>query len=193
MSRPGGVSRPGATDRPGGTDNRGDEEIGPGRDKALVYLAETLPLPVIDPDSGPMPAVSEPRSASAQAGLARVARGGALNLGGALVSAVASLGLTVIVTHSFSKAVAGAFFIAMSLFLIVEAVANLGAYNGAIYFIARLRALNAERRIPAIMRATIIPVLISSVLGAVAVRLPVSAGVPGATPLPAGATGGRRV
>jgi O-antigen/teichoic acid export membrane protein len=170
MSRPGGVSRPGATDRPGGTDNRGDEEIGPGRDKALVYLAETLPLPVIDPDSGPMPAVSDqPRSASAQAGLARVARGGALNLGGALVSAVASLGLTVIVTHSFSKAVAGAFFIAMSLFLIVEAVANLGAYNGAIYFIARLRALNAERRIPAIMRATIIPVLISSLLGAVAV------------------------
>jgi O-antigen/teichoic acid export membrane protein len=151
-------------------DDRADEGISPGRDKALVYLAETLPLPVIDPDSGPIPAVRDrSRSTPAQAGLARVARGGALNLGGALVSAVASLGLTVIVTHSFSKAVAGAFFIAMSLFLIVEAVANLGAYNGAIYFIARLRALHAERRIPAILRATIIPVLISSVLGAVAV------------------------
>jgi O-antigen/teichoic acid export membrane protein len=163
MSRPGGLSRPGG-------DGRADEGIGLGRDKALVYLAETLPLPVIDPDSGPMPAVRDrSRSTPAEVGLARVARGGALNLGGALVSAVASLGLTVIVTHSFSKAVAGAFFIAMSLFLIVEAVANLGAYNGAIYFIARLRALHAERRIPAIMRATIIPVLISSVLGAVAV------------------------
>jgi O-antigen/teichoic acid export membrane protein len=163
MSRPGGLSRPGG-------DGRADEGIGLGRDKALVYLADTLPLPVIDPDSGPMPAVRDrSRSTPAEVGLARVARGGALNLGGALVSAVASLGLTVIVTHSFSKAVAGAFFIAMSLFLIVEAVANLGAYNGAIYFIARLRALHAERRIPAIMRATIIPVLISSVLGAVAV------------------------
>jgi O-antigen/teichoic acid export membrane protein len=159
--------------RPGDVDNRADGGIDASHDKALVYLAETLPLPVIDPDGGPMPAVTErpgkDRSAPAQAGLARVARGGALNLGGALVSAVASLGLTVVVTHSFSKAVAGAFFIAMSLFLIVEAVANLGAYNGAIYFIARLRALNAERRIPAIMRATLIPVLVSSVLGAVAV------------------------
>lgn len=101
--------------------------------------------------------------------LARVARGGALNLGGALLSAIASLGLTVVVTQNFSRSVAGAFFVAMSLFLIVEAVANLGAYNGAIYFIARLRALHADRRIPAIMRATVIPVLISSTAGALAV------------------------
>lgn len=103
------------------------------------------------------------------AGLALVARGGALNLGGALLSAIASIGLTVVVTESFSRSVAGAFFVAMSLFLIVEAVANLGAYNGAIYFIARLRALHADRRIPAIMRATVIPVLISSVAGALTV------------------------
>jgi O-antigen/teichoic acid export membrane protein len=101
--------------------------------------------------------------------LAWVARGGALNLGGALLSAIASLGLTVVVTQNFSRSVAGAFFVAMSLFLIVEAVDNLGAYNGAIYFIARLRALHADRRIPAIMRATVIPVLISSTAGALAV------------------------
>src|SRR5258708_14236991 len=104
-----------------------------------------------------------------RAGLARVARGGATNLGGALLSAIASLGLTVVVTQNFSRSVAGAFFVAMSLFLIVEAVANLGAYNGTIYFIARLRALHADRRIPAIMRATVIPVLISSAAGALAV------------------------
>lgn len=102
-------------------------------------------------------------------GLARVARGGLVNLGGALLSAIATLGITVVVTHNFSRSVAGAFFVAMSLFLIVEAVANLGAYNGAIYFIARLRALHADRRIPAIMRATVIPVLISSAAGALAV------------------------
>ncbi len=153
----------------------------PKEDRPLVYLAETLPLPAIDPDTPPETyAKAAPAARSADAsqagarpgvhpGLARVARGGVLNLAGAFVSAVASLGLTVIVTHNFSRPVAGAFFIAMSLFLIVEAVANLGAYNGAIYFIARLRALHAERRIPAIMRATIVPVLISSVAGAAAV------------------------
>ena len=98
-----------------------------------------------------------------------MARGGALNLGGALISAIATLGLTIIVTQNFSPTVAGAFFVAMSAFLIVEAVANLGAYNGTIYFIARLRVLHAERRIPAIMRATIVPVVISSILAAIAV------------------------
>jgi O-antigen/teichoic acid export membrane protein len=126
----------------------------------ITYLERTLPLPAID-------ATAFERTAE-RADLARVARGGALNLGGALLSAIASLGLTVVVTQNFSRPVAGAFFVAMSLFLIVEAAATLGAYNGTIYFIARLRALNADRRIPAIMRATVIPVVISSMVGALA-------------------------
>jgi O-antigen/teichoic acid export membrane protein len=161
--------------------DQAEARFSPQDDRPLVYLAETLPLPAIDAEpeaanAGPKAANAGPKAANAgakpaDAGLARVARGGALNLGGALVSAVASLGLTVIVTHSFSRPVAGAFFVAMSLFLIVEAVANLGAYNGVIYFIARFRTLHAERRIPAIMRATIVPVLISSVLGAAAVAV----------------------
>ena len=137
------------------------------------YLAETLPLPAIDlamfDSPADSPAGSPADTEAGGTGLARVARGGVLNLGGALLSAVASLGLTVVVTQSFSRSVAGAFFVAMSLFLIIEAIANLGAYNGTIYFIARLRALYADRRIPAIMRATVIPVLISSTAGALAV------------------------
>lgn len=112
--------------------------------------------------------VGSQRTAAAGAnGLARVARGGAINLFGAIVSAAASVGLTVIVTRNFDKSVVGTFFVAISLFLMVEAITNLGAYNGTIYFIARLRALHAERRIPAIIRATVIPVAISSVLCAV--------------------------
>ena len=97
-----------------------------------------------------------------------MARGGLVNLAGAVISAASSVTLTVIVTRNFSRSVVGTFFVAMSLFLIVEAVTNLGAYNGTIYFIARLRALQAERRIPAILRATVIPVVISSVIGAAA-------------------------
>jgi O-antigen/teichoic acid export membrane protein len=137
------------------------------------YLARTLPMPAIDiagyeaalqasyQDIKPAPAPLESGS-----GLARIARGGAVNLVGAIVSAAATVGLTVIVARNFSQAAVGTFFVATSLFLIVEAVTNLGAYNGTIYFIARLRALNAERRIPAIIRATIVPVAVSSVIGA---------------------------
>ena len=91
--------------------------------------------------------------------LAGVARGGALNLVGAVVAAVATLALTVVVTREFSKPVAGAFFTAISLFLIVEAVASLGAYVGLVNFIARLRRLGHEHRIPAILRAAVIPVV----------------------------------
>jgi O-antigen/teichoic acid export membrane protein len=93
-----------------------------------------------------------------------VARGGTLNLAGAAISAVAALGVTVIVTRQFSRPVAGAFFAATSLFLIIEAVASLGAYTGAVYFIARLRSLGEEGRIPAILRAAVIPVIVASVL-----------------------------
>src|SRR6266516_215463 len=98
-------------------------------------------------------------------GLAEVARGGTLNLAGAAISAVATLGVTVIVTRQFSRPVAGAFFTAISLFLIIEAVASLGAYTGVVYFIARLRSLGEEGRIPAILRAAVIPVIVASLLG----------------------------
>jgi O-antigen/teichoic acid export membrane protein len=101
-------------------------------------------------------------------GLAEVARGGVLNLGGAGFSAIATLVVTILVTRHFSRSVAGAFFAATSLFLIVETISNLGAFNGAIYFIARLRSLHKEARIPAIMRAAIRPVAVCSAVAAVA-------------------------
>jgi O-antigen/teichoic acid export membrane protein len=99
--------------------------------------------------------------------LAGVARGGAANLAGAVVAAATTLAVTVLVTRHYSQPVAGAFFTAISLFLIIEAVASLGAYVGAINFIARLRRLGHGDRIPVILRAAIIPVVIVSVLAAV--------------------------
>jgi len=77
----------------------------------------------------------------------------------------------VLVTNVFSPAVAGAFFSATSLFLIVEAVASLGAFTGAVYFIARLRLLGEESRINIILRAAIIPVVVVSVVGTVLLLL----------------------
>jgi O-antigen/teichoic acid export membrane protein len=96
--------------------------------------------------------------------LAEVARGGTLNLIGAGVSAATTVGVTVLVTREFSKPIAGAFFTAISAFLIVEAVASLGANVGLVYFIARLRSFGEERRIPTIVRAAVIPVIVASIL-----------------------------
>jgi O-antigen/teichoic acid export membrane protein len=96
-------------------------------------------------------------------GLAEIARGSVLNLAGAAISAACMLGLTVIVTRDFSRSVAGAFFTATSLFVILEATAGLGAQSGLVYFIARLRSTGAESGIPALLRAAIIPVIASSI------------------------------
>ena len=97
-----------------------------------------------------------------RAGLAEVARGSSLNLVGVIIAAAATLGTTIIVTRQFSRPVAGAFFTATSLFLIVEAIASLGAYNGAIYFIARLRSVRADSKIPAMLRAATLPVAVAA-------------------------------
>ncbi|MEP7023929.1 MAG: polysaccharide biosynthesis C-terminal domain-containing protein [Actinomycetota bacterium] len=112
-----------------------------------------------------------PGGSADPAGLAEVARGSSLNLVGVIISAAATLGTTIIVTRQFSRPVAGAFFTATSLFLIVEAIANLGAYNGAIYFIARLRSVRADSKIPAMLRAAALPVAVASVASAAAMLL----------------------
>ena len=122
--------------------------------------AQTLP--------GPGPA---PRGRDGSVRLEGVARGGALNLAGAGVAAAATLALTVVITREYSKPVAGAFFAATSLFLIVEAAAGLGAFVGLVNFIARLRRLGHENRISAILRAAIIPVVVVSLVATVALIL----------------------
>ena len=103
--------------------------------------------------------------------LTEVARGGVLNLVGAGVAGLSTVALTVIITRSFSRAAAGAFFTAMSLFLIVEAVASLGAATGTVYFIARLRSLGQQHRVPEVLRTAIRPVAIVSVAAAVVLAL----------------------
>ncbi len=95
--------------------------------------------------------------------LAEVGKGSRLNLAAALVAALATTAVTVVVTRKFSLALAGTFFTATSLFLIVAAVAGLGTNIGLTYFIARLRSLGEDNRIPMIMRAAIIPVVVVSI------------------------------
>lgn len=103
--------------------------------------------------------------------LAEVARGSTLNLVGAGVAAITTIIITLLVTRTFSRPVAGAFFSATSLFLIVESVASLGAFTGLVYFITRLRLLGEEGRIGTIIRAAVIPVLAVAATGTVALAV----------------------
>jgi O-antigen/teichoic acid export membrane protein len=72
--------------------------------------------------------------------------------------------VTVAVTRNFGRAQAGVFFAATSLFLIASGVANLGAYNGVVYFVARYRALGRPDRIDGALRAAVRPVAVVSCL-----------------------------
>src|SRR5215472_8842547 len=122
------------------------------------------PAPARPAPAGPAAGRPAGKGGGGQPQLAEVARGGTLNLIGAGVSAATTLGITVFVTRRFSLPVAGAFFTATSAFLIVEAVASLGANVGLVYFIARLRSLGEGRRIPVILRAAVIPVIVASLV-----------------------------
>ncbi len=103
------------------------------------------------------------REGAGQARLAGVARGSALNMAGAAVAGLTTIVVTALATRHFDKPVAGAFFTAISLFLIVRAVAGLGANVGAVNFIARLRSLGQPEKIPLMIRAALIPVAVVSV------------------------------
>lgn len=115
------------------------------------------------PDAPTLPVTGRRDSSPPGPRLKDVARGSALNLIGALVAAVTTLALTVVITREYSKPVAGAFFTAISLFLIVESVAGLGAWVGLVNFIARLRRLGHEDRVSAILRSAVIPVVAVSI------------------------------
>lgn len=103
------------------------------------------------------------RDSAGKARLAGVARSSALNMAGAAVAGLTTIVVTILATRHFDKAVAGAFFTAISLFLIVRAVAGLGANVGAVNFIARLRSLGQPEKIPLMIRAALIPVAVVSV------------------------------
>lgn len=95
----------------------------------------------------------------------KIARAGALNLVGAAVSVVATVGLTIVVTRNADKDVAGAYFTLTSIFLILCAAARLGADTGAVYTIASLRARHETSRVRAAMRVAYAPtVAISGLL-----------------------------
>jgi O-antigen/teichoic acid export membrane protein len=105
-----------------------------------------------------------PAKVAGSAGLPSIARGGALNLVGAGISAVAGLLLVVLVTRALPRSDAGVFFALTSVFLLAEMVARLGTGTGLVYFIARLRAVGRTDRIRAFQRVALTPVVLLALL-----------------------------
>jgi O-antigen/teichoic acid export membrane protein len=96
--------------------------------------------------------------------LTHVARGGALGLVGAGVSAVAGFALVVIVTNYVTVDTAGLFFTATSAFLLLLAVATLGTETGLARFLLRYEAQDRRGDIRPTVRAAFRPTLTFSVV-----------------------------
>lgn len=91
------------------------------------------------------------------------ARGSTLNLLGAVMSALGTFGLTVVVTRGAPQVYAGVFFATTSLFVLVTAVGRLGTDTGLVYFISQARALGQMDRFKAYVLAAARPAVICGV------------------------------
>ncbi len=86
------------------------------------------------------------------------------------MSAIASFGLTILVAQATTKADAGVFFSATSLFVLITAAGQLGTDTGLVYFFARVRQGAGRGRVTDYLRTAMWPVLACAV-GAAAVLL----------------------
>jgi len=108
-------------------------------------------------------------STASEAQLGRIARGGAFNLVGAVVSAVSGFVLVVVVANNFPTDVAGMLFSATSTFLIVVAVAALGTDTGLIRFLRRYEAHGQHGDVRTAVRVAFRPVMATSLVLALAI------------------------
>ncbi len=101
--------------------------------------------------------------------LTHIARGGALGLVGAGVSAVAGFGLVLIVTNRYPAEAAGLFFTVTSAFMLMAAIATLGTETGLGRFLLRYEAQGRRGDIPPTLRTAFRPTLVCSIVIALGV------------------------
>lgn len=89
-----------------------------------------------------------------------LARGGALNLLGVVVSGSMQLVLTVVVARGVGASGTGAFFEAVALFTILSNVGELGADTGLVKMLPRYRALNRNQDLGTVVQIAVWPVII---------------------------------
>jgi O-antigen/teichoic acid export membrane protein len=103
--------------------------------------------------------------------LHHLARGGAVGLAGAAVSAVAGFALVVVVTRGFSPDRAGAFFAANAVFLILVALATLGTETGLGRFLLRHHRAGRPQDVRRTVRTALLPALGTAVVTGAALVL----------------------
>lgn len=104
--------------------------------------------------------------------LGTVARGGALGLIGAAVSAVSGFALVVVVTRTLEPEDAGVFFAATAAFLMISAIGSLGTDAGLARFVLRLEAEGRHGDVRRVIGSALVTVLVlSGVLGIALVLL----------------------
>ena len=99
-----------------------------------------------------------------RAHLGGVARGGALNLAGALVYGASNFALLWVLNHQLGTAVAGIALVAIAAFNILARVAELGSATGLIRWVSRLRAQRSPELIGPMMWVGLVPVAVVSLL-----------------------------
>lgn len=103
--------------------------------------------------------------------LDQVARGGALGLVGAAVSAIAGFALVAVVTRTLDPHDAGVFFAATSAFLMISAMASLGTDAGLARFVLRLEADDRAHEVRRLIGSVLVVVVTASVLSGIALAL----------------------
>lgn len=103
---------------------------------------------------------------AAEPHLSRLARGGALNLAGAASAGLMGLALVFVVAHGYPQRVAGAFFAATSLFVILNAVSGLGSDIGLLRWLPRHLALGDHAAARRTLPIALVPVVTVACLAA---------------------------
>jgi O-antigen/teichoic acid export membrane protein len=115
------------------------------------------------------PAAAGSHDDAARQDLTTLARGGALNLAGAVATGVLHFLLLVVVTRGLAAGGTGAFYEAVALFLILSSAAALGADVGLSRMVPRYRALGRVRDLRRGLHVGLWPVLVAGgVLGVLA-------------------------
>ena len=105
---------------------------------------------------------------SGSAPLDRIGRGGSQNILAAALAAGLGILTSIVVARSFSETDTGLYFAATSVVLLIATVARLGTSIGLVYWVARLRHLGRETEIGPLLRMALTPVMVLSVLLAIA-------------------------
>ncbi len=93
-----------------------------------------------------------------------VARGGALNLAGAVIGAIGQIGLVLVIARQLDPSKAGEFFALISAFLVFTALTSLGTEAGLGRFLLRFEVLGRRHDIGEALRITYLPVLATTVV-----------------------------